>query len=44
MAVVAIPFTTALLSEYLREGGRDARTAALVYSLVMLAMSIAFAA
>jgi uncharacterized membrane protein len=43
MAVVAIPFTTALLSEYLREGGRDARTAALVYSFVMLAMSLAFA-
>jgi uncharacterized membrane protein len=43
MAVVAIPFTTALLSEYLREGGPDARTAALVYSFVMLAMSVAFA-
>jgi uncharacterized membrane protein len=43
MAVVAIPFTTALLSEYLRAGDRDARTAALVYSLVMLAMSLAFA-
>jgi uncharacterized membrane protein len=44
MAVVAIPFTTALMSEYLRAGGRDARTAALVYSFVMLAMSFAFAA
>ncbi|MCU7729021.1 TMEM175 family protein [Actinoplanes sp. KI2] len=44
MAVVAIPFTTALMSEYLRAGGRDARTAALVYSLVMLVMSLAFAA
>jgi uncharacterized membrane protein len=43
MAVVAIPFTTALLSEYLRAGDRDARTAAVVYSLVMLAMSMAFA-
>ena len=41
MAVVAIPFTTALLSEYLTAGD-DARTAALVYSGVMLAMSCAF--
>jgi uncharacterized membrane protein len=44
MSVVAIPFTTALLSEYLLAGGRNARTAALVYSIVMLAMSLAFAA
>jgi uncharacterized membrane protein len=44
MTVVAIPFTTALMSEYLTAGGRDARTAALVYSAVMLAMSCAFAA
>ena len=43
MAVAAIPFTTALMSEYLRVGGPDARTAALVYSFVMLAMSLAFA-
>jgi uncharacterized membrane protein len=43
MSVVAIPFTTALLSEYLLSGGSDARTAALVYSIVMLAMSLAFA-
>ena len=43
MAVVAIPFTTALMSEYLRAGDRNARTAALVYSFVMLAMSLAFA-
>ena len=43
MTVVAIPFTTALLSEYLT-AGRDARTAALVYSAVMLAMSASFAA
>jgi uncharacterized membrane protein len=43
MAVAAIPFTTALLSEYLIAGGNDARTAALVYSGVMLAMSIGFA-
>jgi len=44
MCVVAIPFTTALLSEYLTAGGRAARTAALVYSTVMLGMSAAFAA
>jgi uncharacterized membrane protein len=44
MTVVAIPFTTALLSAYLVAGGRDARTAALVYSAVMLAMSMAFSA
>ena len=41
MTVVAIPFTTALLSEYLT-AGPDARTAALVYSAVMLAMSAGF--
>jgi uncharacterized membrane protein len=44
MTVVAIPFTTALLSEYLTAGGTNARTAALVYSGVMLAMSCGFAA
>jgi uncharacterized membrane protein len=43
MTVAAIPFTTALLSEYLLEDGHDARAAALVYSAVMLAMSVAFA-
>ncbi|HEX6499943.1 MAG TPA: TMEM175 family protein [Micromonosporaceae bacterium] len=41
MTVAAIPFTTALVAEYLT-AGRDARTAAVVYSLVMLAMAIAF--
>jgi uncharacterized membrane protein len=44
MTVVAIPFTTALMSEYLTAGDRDAHTAALVYSAVMLAMSSGFAA
>jgi uncharacterized membrane protein len=44
MTVAAIPFTTSLLSEYLTAGSHDARAAALVYSLVMLAMSGAFAA
>jgi uncharacterized membrane protein len=43
MSVVAIPFTTALLSEYLTAGGGNARAAALVYSAVMLAVSGAFA-
>src|SRR5215475_5101237 len=43
MTVVAIPFTTSLLSEYLRAGGPSARTAALVYSAVMLLMSCGFA-
>jgi uncharacterized membrane protein len=44
MAVVAIPFATALLSEYLLAGPGNARSAALVYSAVMLAMSFGFAA
>jgi uncharacterized membrane protein len=43
MAVVAIPFATALLSEYLLAGNGNARTAALVYSAVMLVMSFGFA-
>jgi uncharacterized membrane protein len=43
MTVAAIPFTTSLLSEYLVAGSHDARSAALVYSFVMLAMSAAFA-
>jgi uncharacterized membrane protein len=42
MAVVAIPFTTALLSEYLTASIGDARIAALGYSVVMLAVSIGF--
>jgi uncharacterized membrane protein len=41
--VVAIPFTTALMSEYLLDGGPDARTAAVVYSALMVAMSASFA-
>ena len=44
MSVVAIPFATALLSEYLLAGNGNARSAALVYSAVMLAMSFGFAA
>ncbi len=42
MFVAAIPFTTSLLAEYLT-AGRDARTAAVVYSAVMFAMAVAFA-
>ena len=41
MVVSAIPFPTALFAEYLT-AGKDARTAAVVYSSVMLAMAIAF--
>jgi uncharacterized membrane protein len=44
MAVVAIPFTTALISEYLTAGRANARTAAVVYTAVMLAMSLGFTA
>jgi uncharacterized membrane protein len=43
MSVVAIPFTTALLSEYLTAGLANARTAALAYSVVMLGVSCGFA-
>jgi uncharacterized membrane protein len=43
MTVVAIPFTTALMSAYLTAGGADARVAAVVYSAVMLLMSCGFA-
>jgi uncharacterized membrane protein len=42
--VAAIPFTTALLAEYLRDDPAAARTAAAVYSAVMLAMGLAFGA
>ncbi len=42
MFVVTVPFTTALLSEYLTAGGGDARTAAVCYSLSMLGMAVTF--
>jgi uncharacterized membrane protein len=42
--IAAIPFTTSLIAEYLTAGGRDARTAAIVYSVAMLAMSVSFGA
>jgi len=41
MVVSAIPFPTSLFAEYLT-AGRDARTAAVIYSAVMLAMAVAF--
>lgn len=43
MLVAAIPFATSLFAEYLTAGGARARTASLVYSAVMLGMSVAFA-
>jgi uncharacterized membrane protein len=43
LAVVSIPFTTALMSEYLTADIGNARTAALVYSAVMLGVSGGFA-
>ncbi|WP_306323944.1 MULTISPECIES: TMEM175 family protein [unclassified Streptomyces] len=44
MIVAALPWPTALLAEYLREGDDAAHTAAAVYSLTMVAMSLAFQA
>jgi uncharacterized membrane protein len=41
--VVAIPFTTATLSDYLRRGGENAHIAAALYGLVMTGMGISFA-
>jgi uncharacterized membrane protein len=40
--VALIPWPTALLAEYLREGGDDARVAALVYTGTMTAMGTTF--
>ncbi|MGW2489059.1 TMEM175 family protein [Streptomyces sp. NPDC001606] len=44
MVVAVVPWPTALLAEYLREGARAAHTAAAVYSLVMVLMALAFQA
>lgn len=41
--VVAIPFTTATLSDYLRQTGESAHVAAALYGLVMTGMGISFA-
>jgi uncharacterized membrane protein len=43
LVVAAIPFPTRLLSEYLTAGG-DARTAAVIYSVTMVGMSIGYSA
>ncbi|MFF3613122.1 TMEM175 family protein [Streptomyces sp. NPDC002580] len=43
MVVAAIPWPTAMVAEYLREG-RASHVAAAVYSLVMVAMALAFQA
>jgi uncharacterized membrane protein len=40
--VVTIPFATATMAAYLREGGADAALAAAIYQGVFLGMSIAF--
>jgi uncharacterized membrane protein len=42
LIVSAVPFPTSLLAAYLTEGGADAHVAAAVYSLTMVAVSIAF--
>lgn len=41
--VVAIPFATATMAEYLLEGGSDAHLAAALYAFVSLGMGVAFA-
>jgi len=40
--VVAIPFITSTLADYLLAGGQDARTAAILYALVMEGMGLTF--
>jgi uncharacterized membrane protein len=42
MVAAAIPFPTALLAEYLTAGKPNASTAAVIYSLTMVVMSLAF--
>lgn len=44
MTIAAIPFPTELVAEGLVRGGRDAKLAAFVYSLLMFAAAIAFTA
>lgn len=41
--VVAIPFATATMAEYLTAGGQDARVSMLIYAAVMEGMGLAFA-
>jgi uncharacterized membrane protein len=40
--VVAIPFVTTTLADYLRAGGQDARVAGALYALVMEGMGLSF--
>ncbi|MFD4501444.1 TMEM175 family protein [Streptomyces sp. NPDC058457] len=44
LVVAAVPWPTAMLAEYLREGAAASHTAAAVYSLVMVLMAAAFQA
>jgi len=44
MAIVLIPFSTALMARYLPHGGGTSHVAAAVYSLTFLLMSIGFSA
>jgi len=42
MSVAVIPFPTALLAQYIRDGGSNSHVAAAVYSVTMTVMAIAF--
>jgi uncharacterized membrane protein len=42
MTVVALPFTTSLVAEYLRDGGADARLAVAVYSAGMVLNAVSW--
>lgn len=42
MFITVIPFPTALLAQYLRDGGRDAHVAAALYGAVMEGMGLSF--
>ncbi|CAN5603781.1 hypothetical protein BH10ACT8_BH10ACT8_22950 [soil metagenome] len=44
MFVTTLPFTTSTLAEFIREGGTDARWAALLYGISNIGMSVAFTA
>ncbi|HUV10345.1 MAG TPA: TMEM175 family protein [Acidimicrobiia bacterium] len=44
MGIAFLPFPTALLAEYVREGGQNASVAAAIYSATMALIGLAFAA
>ena len=44
MGIAFLPFPTALLAEYVREGGENAHVAAAIYSAVMALIGLAFVA